>query len=392
MPMYENGSIDNYAPLLDGREQEYVARAIQSGWVSYGGQYVKEFETSIAQTFGCADAVTVASGTCALQLAFELAGEIGTEILLPALTFVAPASAAVRAGMHPVFVDLNPKTWQFDDELLSAFLEERCMQRNGRVVNTTSGRFISAICLVHLWGDLARLDRIHALAKQWNLSVIHDAAQCLGARYKGMPLGAFVPDDQADQIIFTTSFNANKIITTGAGGALIAKSQSLCRKARHLSSTAKADAMSFFHDDYGLNFRMSNINAALGVAQMEMLLNRIHGKRRLHEYYAASIRTRMDGVRLAQQTPESTGICWTNCIELPQPSGPVIEKLVAQHIMVRPVWIPLPQLPIYARFEYYQREAFATYLHEHAIMLPSGPGMTDAQVDRVVSALTEACR
>ncbi|QQX89528.1 aminotransferase class I/II-fold pyridoxal phosphate-dependent enzyme (plasmid) [Cupriavidus necator] len=262
MPMYENTSIDNYAPLLDGRELEYVAQAIKSGWVSYGGQYVKEFEASVAQTFGCADAVTVASGTCALQLAFELAGELDTEILLPALTFAAPASAAVRAGMHPVFIDLNPKTWQVDDELLAAFLEERCVYRDGHVVNTTSGRRLSSICLVHLWGDVARLDRIHALARKWNLMVIHDAAQCLGARYKGLPLAAAVPDDQADQIIFTTSFNANKIVTTGAGGALIAKSQSLCRKARHISSTAKADTMSFFHDYYGLNFRMSNINAA----------------------------------------------------------------------------------------------------------------------------------
>lgn len=392
MPMYENTSIDNYAPLLDGRELEYVAQAIKSGWVSYGGQYVKEFEASVAQTFGCADAVTVASGTCALQLAFELAGELDTEILLPALTFAAPASAAVRAGMHPVFIDLNPKTWQVDDELLAAFLEERCVYRDGHVVNTTSGRRLSSICLVHLWGDVARLDRIHALARKWNLMVIHDAAQCLGARYKGLPLAAAVPDDQADQIIFTTSFNANKIVTTGAGGALIAKSQSLCRKARHISSTAKADTMSFFHDYYGLNFRMSNINAAIGVAQMEMLLNRIHRKQRLHEYYAVSIRKRMNSVQLAQRTPESTGNCWINCIALPQPSRPVIEKLVAQQIMARPVWIPLPQLPVYARFEYFQRDAFATHLHEHAIMLPSGPGMTEAQVDRVVSALEEASK
>lgn len=188
--------IDNYAPLLNGRERDYVLQAIESGWVSYGGRYVKEFETSLAQTFGCADAVTVASGTCALQLAFELAGERDTEILIPALTFAAPASAAVRAGMHPVFIDLNPKTWQLDDELLAAFLEERCVRRDGRVVNTASGRPVSTICLVHLWGDLARLDRIHALARQWNLVVIHDAAQCLGACYKGMPLGASVPDDQ----------------------------------------------------------------------------------------------------------------------------------------------------------------------------------------------------
>ncbi|WP_157903388.1 aminotransferase class I/II-fold pyridoxal phosphate-dependent enzyme [Cupriavidus malaysiensis] len=392
MQTSEETSIANYAPLLNGREREYVAQAIESGWVSYGGWYVREFETSLAQTFGCADAVTVASGTCALQLAFELSGKRDTEILIPALTFAAPASAAVRAGMHPVFVDLDPKTWQVDDELLAAFLEERCVRREGHVVNTASGRRVSTICLVHLWGDLARLDRIHALARQWNLVVIHDAAQCLGARYKGLPLGATVPDDQVDQIIITTSFNANKIITTGAGGALIAKSQSLCRRARHLSSTAKADTMSFFHDDYGLNFRMSNINAAIGVAQMEMLSDRIHRKQRLHQYYVRAIRKRMDGVRFAHQAPESAGICWMNCIELPQPSRSVIEKLVAQRIMVRPVWIPLPQLPVYSRFEYYQRDAFSARLHEHAIMLPSGPGVTEAQADRVVSALAEACR
>ena len=388
----DDRSIDNYAPLLNGREREYVLQAIESGWVSYGGRYVKEFETSLAQTFGCADAVTVASGTCALQLAFELAGERDTEILMPALTFAAPASAAVRAGMHPVFIDLNPRTWQIDDEVLGEFLEERCVRRDGRVVNIASGRPVSTICLVHLWGALARLDRIHALSRQWNLVVIHDAAQCLGACYKGMPLGASVPDDQADQIIFTTSFNANKIITTGAGGALIANSRMLCRKARHLSSTAKADTMSFFHDDYGLNFRMSNVNAAIGVAQMELLFDRIRRKRILHEYYATAIQKRVNGVRLAQHTPESGGICWMTCIELPQPSRSVIEKLVAQHIMARPVWIPLPQLPVYSRFQYYQHDAFSTHLHEHAIMLPSGPGITEAQVDRVVSALAEACR
>lgn len=391
MQMHDSRHIGNYDPMLNGREEEYIADALHSGWISYGGRYVKDFEDSLSDRFGCQDAISVTSGTCALQLAFELLGEPGSEVLMPALTFAAPASAAVRARMHPIFVDLNSETWQLDDELVEKFLLRHCIFRDGRVVNSASGRPVSAICVVHLWGSLARLDRIHEIARRWNLVVIHDAAQCLGALYGGQPLGSTIQSDQAERIVFTTSFNANKIVTTGAGGALLANSEALIRRVRHIASTAKSDTFDFFHDDYGLNYRLSNVNAAIGLAQMELLDEKLARKRQQHELYIERISNCIKGARFAIESRLAHGNCWMTCVVLPTVSRAVIKRLQGEQIMARPVWVPLPQLPVYSHFQCFEQGAIYQCLHERALMLPSGPGLTDTQMCRVVAALREAC-
>lgn len=389
MATSDHRPIGNYDPLLNGAEFDYVREALRSGWVSYGGEFVAKFEKRVAEVSGFDGAVTVASGTCALQLAFELFGEAGCEVLMPAMTFAAPASVAVRAGMIPVFVDVSHDTWQIDLNALSNFLHDACVMKEKRTVNRRSGRTISCICLVHLWGGLANVDAVYDLAEKFHLRVIHDAAQCFGATLNGSPLGGIPWSGKRDHIVAVTSFNANKIITTGAGGAILANSASLLSRARHISSTAKSDSFAFVHNDYGVNYRLSNINAAIGLAQIEKLDLTRARKRVIHSYYLSTISKSLPNVRLPKEEQHVVGNNWMTSVVLPIPAEPIIRRIQALGIMARPMWVPLPNLPIYSHFETVGERREYDTLHRHGLMLPSGPGLSTTELARVVESLEE---
>ncbi len=389
---HDGAPIGNHLPSLGAAESRYVAEALASGWISYAGPYVARFEQQLAAALGFEQAVSLASGTCALQLAFELIDAPGTGVLMPALTFAAPASAIVRAGMTPIFVDLAAGDWQLDARRLEVFLAERCRPVDGGIEERDTGRIISTLCVVHLFGGLADIDRLHAIAARHGLHVVHDMAQCLGASFAGEAPGRRSVPAGAGHVLATTSFNANKIVTTGAGGALLGNDPALIARARHVSSTAKTNPYSFEHDAYGLNLRMSNLCAALGVAQLERLETMRQAKRRIDRRYREAIPRLMPAARFAILDPRVEDNAWMSTVRLPGPAEPVIRALQADSIQVRPLWVPLPDLPIYRGFAGPGAFEVADDLWRRAMMLPSGADLTDAQVDRVVDAIAGACR
>jgi dTDP-4-amino-4,6-dideoxygalactose transaminase len=395
MATSDAAAVENHAPSFDRRDLEAVAAAIESGWVSYAGASVSAFEREVASAMGFPGAVAMSSGTCALQIAFELLDAPGTDVCMPALTFAAPASAAVRAHLSPVFIDVAGDTCQLDPDLVRDFLETACERRDDLVINRRTGRRVSTLCIVHLWGGLADLDALHEIAAEYKLHVVHDAAQCFGALHRGQPFGracGIGGDAHGLRVVAATSFNANKIITTGGGGAFLASDPALVQRARHISSTAKVGRAAFEHDAYGLNYRMSNINAALGLAQIAKLAHFTDCKRANHELYASRLAIPDLDVRFPADGSCVTPNFWSSCARLPIDADPVIRRMQSRNIQVRPVWIPLPQLAIYARFPYVRRDDVSRQIWRRGVMLPSGPALAAPQIERVIDELRECLR
>ena len=256
------GIIPLHAPVFRGNEKKYLAECIDTTYVSYVGEFVTRFEKAIADYTGAKYAVAVVNGTAALQIALIVAGvEENDEVITQPLTFVATANAIRHANASPVFVDVDRDTLGMSPSSLQAFLEEHVTLENECAVNKSTGRRIKAVVPMHTFGFPCRIDQIVALCRKYNLVVVEDAAESLGSFYKGKHTGTF-------GLSGILSFNGNKIITTGGGGMIITDDQAFAEKAKHLTTTAKVPhAWEYIHDEVGYNFRMPNLNAAVGMAQ-----------------------------------------------------------------------------------------------------------------------------
>ena len=259
-----------HAPEFSGREWELVKDCLDTGWVSSVGAYVDRFEQLVAEASGVRFGVAVVNGTAALQIALLLAGVLpGDEVIVPALTFAATANAVAHAGAVPHLVDSEASTLGLDPAALANHLDRIADRGPDGPVNRQTGRRIAAVVPMHVFGFPVDMAPLLALAADWNLPVVEDAAESLGSTYRGKPCGSFGR-------LATLSFNGNKIITTGGGGAIVTDDESLARRAKHLTTTAKVPhRWEFNHDEVGYNYRLPNLNAALGVAQFEQLPQRL---------------------------------------------------------------------------------------------------------------------
>lgn len=253
-----------HEPRFAGREKEYLQRCIESGWVSSGGPFVEEFESKLAALSGTKFAIAIVNGTAALHAALHIAGvRPSDEVIIPALTFVATANAVTYCGAIPHFVDAEPKAFGLDPQKLKAHLERVAIRKEGKLVNRDTGRPIRAVVPVHVFGHPVDMDALNEVCRPFDLPVIEDATESLGSLYKGKPCGGL-------GLLGVLSFNGNKIVTTGGGGAIVTNDEALARRAKHLTTTAKQPhAWAFIHDEIGWNYRMPNLNAALGLAQLE---------------------------------------------------------------------------------------------------------------------------
>src|SRR5262245_23809249 len=260
-------------PHLAGNEWRYVKECLDTSWVSSAGGFVTRLERVLADRTGRAHGVATSSGTAALHTALVVAG-IGAddEVLMPALTFIAPANAARYVGAWPVFVDVEPDHWQIDPGKLAEFLERECQWRDGALWNRTSGRRVRAVLPVDLLGHPFDADPILDLARSRELIVIEDATESLGARYKNRSVGRL-----GDLACF--SFNGNKIVTSGGGGMIVTDDTNWADRARYLTTQAKDDPIEHQHGDVGYNYRLTNVQAAIGVAQLEQLDDHVERKR-----------------------------------------------------------------------------------------------------------------
>lgn len=332
-----------HEPFFGGREKQYVTDCIETGWVSSLGSYVDRFEAELARRCGTAHAVAAVSGTAALHIALMLAGvSAGDEVLMPSLTFIATANAAAYCGAVPHFVDCEARTMGIDPAALSARLAQIGDRRGDGLYNKETGRRIAALVPVHIFGHPCDMDALGAVAGAYDLPVVEDAAEALGSRYRGRPAGSFGR-------LAALSFNGNKIVTTGGGGAILTDDPVLARRAKHLTTTAKiAHRWEFRHDETGYNYRLPNINAALGCAQLEQLDGFLAAKRRLAARYAAIFEGAPCRFFSACDFAESN--YWLNAVFLPEAGmlEGVLEGLHAAGYLCRPAWVPMHCLPMYS--------------------------------------------
>lgn len=334
-----------HAPVFEGKEWDYVRECLDTGWVSSVGRFVDEFERRLAEYTGVAHAVAVVNGTSALHVSLILAGvQRGDEVLVPALTFVATANAVAYVGAMPHFVDSEENTLGVDPEKLLDYLKEIVTLKNGEAVNRFTGRRIKAVVPVHTFGHPVDMDPLLEVAARFGLSVVEDAAESLGSLYKDRHTGSFGQ-------IGVLSFNGNKIVTTGGGGAILTNDREIARRAKHLTTTAKqSHPWAFFHNETGFNYRMPNINAALGCAQLEQLDVFIERKRRLAGRYAEAF-ARVKGVKVFQEQPFARSNYWLNALILEpnyaQYRDAILQATHERGIMTRPAWTLMPKLPMY---------------------------------------------
>ncbi len=372
-------------PSLRGNEWKYVKECLDGEWVSSAGPFVDRFEKEFAQYVGARHAVACASGTAALHVSLLLAGvQPGDEVLVPTLTFIASVNVIRYCGAHPVFFDADD-FYNLQSPQVETFLRG-CEQTAQGLRNPKTGRRVAALLPVHVFGNAVDLVALERLCAQLGLPIVEDAAESLGSRYQGRHgnrhtgtvgrLGAF-------------SFNGNKIITTGGGGMIVTDDEALAKKARYLTTQAKDDEVRFVHDEVGFNYRMTNVQAAMGVAQLEQLERHKARKKEIFQQYGSAL-AEVRGLRLASVPDFADNNHWMFGLQVGPEYGEDREILMARlqrvGIQTRPVWVPNHRQKPFLDCERMEMSG-AEGLWQCTLNIPCSSGLTNAQVDRVIREL-----
>jgi aminotransferase in exopolysaccharide biosynthesis len=354
-----------HRPVFSGSEREDLVACIDSNFVSSVGAQVIEMEQRVAGFAGASHGVAVVNGTNALQVALRLVGvERDCEVVTQALTFVATCNSMAYLGARPVFVDVDRSTLGLSPDALLRFLEAHGELRNGQCFNRNSGRRIAACQPMHTFGHPARIDEIAAICSDWHIPLVEDAAESLGSYYKGKHTGSFGR-------VGVFSFNGNKIVTTGGGGMIVTDDPALAAQAKHLTTTAKVDhPYEYVHDQLGYNFRMPNLNATLGCAQMEQLPDFLAVKRGIAERYAEFCEEH--GLEFVHEPEHARSNYWLNAIILKDRDerDRFLKATNDQGVMTRPIWRLMNELPMYADCQHDGLEV-SKWLEERVVNLPS---------------------
>ena len=375
-------------PVLTGREIEYVTQAIESGWLSTGGPFITRFEDEVRAFTGAKHAIACASGTAALHVLMQMAGVgHGDAVIVPTLTFIATVNPVAYLGAHPVFIGCDD-FMNLDPDLVRAFLAEECSREDGQVVERASGRRIAALVAVHVFGNPCRLDALAEIAEEYGIPLIEDAAESLGSTWTAGPLAGRHTGTVA--LAGALSFNANKIITSGGGGMILTQDDALAERARYLITTAKDDAVRFRHGAVGYNYRLTNMAAAFGLAQMESLPSRLDTKRANYERYKSAL-AGVEGTEL-MGVPEGTRPNYWFYSLLVDPAGYghdrewLMEQLRLGAIQTRPVWYLNHKQQPYLQERAYSVER-AEWFWERVLNLPCSTDLLDSDIDRVADVI-----
>ncbi|MBL4978030.1 MULTISPECIES: DegT/DnrJ/EryC1/StrS family aminotransferase [Bacillus] len=364
------------APHMSGREQHYISEAFRSNWIAPLGPLVNTFEEKLAERVGTKGAAAVSSGTAAIHLALRLLDvKAGDTVFCPSFTFVATANPILYEKAVPVFIDSEPDTWNMSPKALERALEEA--KRNGNPPK--------AVIAVNLYGQSAKMDEIVRLCGLYGVPVIEDAAESLGSVYKGKQSGTFGR-------FGVYSFNGNKIITTSGGGMLVSDDEAAIEKARFLASQARDPAVHYQHSEIGHNYRLSNILAGVGIAQLEVLDERVEKRREIFARYEKALGS-LDGVCFMPEYSEGVSNRWLTALTLDNRLTPydVVQHLAEEQIEARPLWKPLHTQPLFTSSAFYSHtdsESVCENLFRRGICLPSGTNMTEEDQDRVIDVLS----
>jgi perosamine synthetase len=363
---------DLHSPVFAGNEWVYLKDCLDSTFVSSVGAYVDRFERDLAAFTGSAHAVAVVNGTAALHVALLLAGvQRGAEVLVPALTFAATANAVSYCGAIPHFVDSCDRTLGIDPDALESWLAHSTEQAGGQCVNRTTGNVIRAIVPMHTFGHPCDMEGLLRVAGKYGIVVVEDAAESLGSYYHGRHTGTF-------GLLGTLSFNGNKTLTTGGGGAILTNDPELARRAKFITTTAKRPhKWEYVHEEVGFNYRMPNLNAALGCAQLEQLPGFLQSKRALHETYR-DVFADVQGLELVEEPEGCLSNYWLQALKLGDVDMDLRDSILtetnAAGYMTRPVWKLMHRLPHFAQLPRAPLDV-AERLEKTLINIPSGAGL-----------------
>ena len=380
MELPQNKRIYLSSPHMGGTEQKYIKEAFDTNWIAPLGANVDAFEASLARYCGVKHAAALSSGTAAIHLALILSGvESGDEVIASSFTFSATINPIVYLGATPILIDSEPGTWNMSPELLENAIKDRL----------SKGKKPKAIIPVHLYGMPADMEKIMEIADSYEIPVIGDAAEALGSRYNGKPVGSYGK-------MSILSFNGNKIITTSGGGALISNDEELIVKARFLATQARDKAPHYQHSQIGYNYRMSNVLAGIGRGQMEVIEERVQRRRDNFFFYRQNLE-KYDGISFLEEPDESFySNHWLTTI-LIDPSKTGINRedlqkdLEKENIETRPLWKPMHLQPVFSSCPAYLNGT-SENLFTKGLCLPSGSNMSEADLERVISIVTRNFR
>ena len=380
-------------PNLKGKELEYVTNAVETEWVSTGGGYINEFERNISEYLKVENAVACQSGTAGLHLSLKLSGvEYGDEVIVPTLTFIAAVNPVRYLGAEPIFMDCDD-TLNMDLDKLEEFCKEECKLTDSGLINKKTGKTIKTLVIVHIFGNMINMDRLIDIAERYKLKVVEDATEALGTyctegKYKDKFAGTI-----GDFGVY--SFNGNKIITTGGGGMLVAKDKGLLRKAKYLSTQAKSDELYYIHEEIGFNYRMTNLQAALGVAQLEQLEGFIKVKIENYNLYKEEI-DKIKGLSILNFNRDTRSNHWFYSLVIDKERyglsrDETLNKLNERNIQTRPIWGLIHDQRPYRNNQAYKIEK-AKYSIDRVLNIPCSTSLIKEDIKYVCNVLRELGR
>lgn len=369
------------APHMSGNEQKYIGEAFDMNWIAPLGPNVDAFESELSSHVGVCDAAAVSSGTAAIHLALRLLDvKDGDTVFCSSLTFIASANPILYLGATPVFIDSEPETWNMSPQALECALRDA----------NEKGMLPKAVIVVNLYGQSAKMDEILSLCNKYDIPVIEDAAESLGSFYKGKASGTFGK-------FGIYSFNGNKIITTSGGGMLVSNDVEALRKARFLATQARDPAPHYQHSTFGYNYRMSNILAGIGRAQLQILQDRVQARRKIFDRYYEEL-SHIPGIQFMPELEDTYSNRWLTVLTIDEEKTGVsiqtlLKHLENENIEARPVWKPLHMQPLFEGVTYYSHsdsEDIARKLFKTGLCLPSGSGMIEEDQTRVITCIKSA--
>jgi len=375
-------------PTIKGNEWKYVKECIDTEWVSSAGKYVDQFEKDICRLSGAGYAIACVNGTAALQIALQLTGVTSEdEVIVPTVTFIAPINAVRYLDASPIFMDCDD-FYNIDVEKTIDFIQKETRFQNGYTINKKTGKPIKAIIVVHVFGNPVRLFDLVELCQQRNIKIMEDAAESIGAYYTKGKLSSQYTGTIGE--IGCYSFNGNKIITCGGGGMIVTNKSDYAKRAEYLTTQAKDDPVRYIHNEIGYNFRLTNIQAALGVAQLEFLKEFIRIKKDNFEYYKSKIDS-IPGLKIANVPDYGSPNYWFYCLRINidkygKDREELMQYLAQQKIQTRPMWYLNHLQNPYCGFQNYHIER-AYQLYEQTLNIPCSTNLTNEQINNVIEAL-----
>ena len=374
-------------PYLKGREIKYLEQCIKTKWLSGSGKYVNLFEKKIANYTSAKFSVGLINGTSALHLALKILGcKTGDEIIVPTLTFVATINSIIYNNCSPIFMD-SDEYYNIDEEKTLKFLETQTIFKNGKTVNKKTKKIISALIVVHVWGNAAKFEKLFKYCKLRNIKIVEDASESLGTKYTSGDFKDLHTGLVGD--IGCISFNTNKIITCGSGGMIVTNNKNYYKMALYLSTQAKNDPVFFIHNSTGYNYRLNNLNAAVGLAQFENFEKIFKKKQSIHKIYVNKI-NKILGLKIAEVPSYSKNNCWLNILIIDKNYklnlNQLISKFSQNNIEVRPIWFLNHRQKMFRKFQKFEIKKSIKQI-KSSLCLPSSTSLSEANIDRIVNLL-----